>query len=664
MSMEYTKNMKLLVIGGNGYIGSRLSRELSKEYSVTNVSRSPASYNRDILFYQTNLANLSTETMEVYDVIVFTTHVNEPGVFAKFVDRCPATILFIYFSTAAIYNEVSNNYIENKKACEQILLDSTLTNVSILRLGTVSGYSFKPRMSVMNTMVRDANHSKIISVLNGHVKKAILGFNDLTRAVRAIIRNNGTPKKIYDIGSFNTTVKSLAMSLSDILGCFIEEKIVGDLFDYEFTLNTVPFTQETSLDFHDTILTIVQDTLHYDTDGNSTFIYSCRCCKSDKLKLILDLGMQPLANNCHIPNQDKMPEKYPLAVYVCESCFHCQLSYVVDPKVIFDHYLYVSGTTKTMRDFFKANALFIDEGQENTQKTVLDIACNDGSQLNELKLLGWDTYGVDPASNLYDITSKEHKIINDYWCERVAKKLHMKFDVVLAQNVFAHVHDVDEFLQACKSVMVEHSKLYIQTSQATMIEKSEFDTVYHEHLSFFNTNSMKHVVEKNDLHLNDVQITEVHGNSYIFEILLNKNKIHERVMNQMEKEKSHGYYNMQRYLKYGLNCVVNIKRKREYIQSLPNRVVGYGACAKANTLFNAMKITNRDIEFIIDDNPLKQGRYTPGTNIPIVAQVVLDDEKDGCGEITLIVLAWNYYAEIVQKVNHYNFKCIININDI
>ena len=197
------------------------------------------------------------------------------------------------------------------------------------------------------------------------------------------------------------------------------------------------------------------------------------------------------------------------------------MSESVAPEILFKNYKYVSGTSQTGKDFFKWNADFIHNYVGRPGK-ILDIACNDGTQLDFFKELGWETYGVDPATNLVPIALKNgHNVICDFWNEHISKKLPI-IDVITAQNVFAHTQYVDEFLQACKLVMDDNTSLFIQTSQKNMIINNEFDTTYHEHISFYNTKSMKTLVERNGLFLNRVLEAEIHGNSYIFEI----NKFH------------------------------------------------------------------------------------------------------------------------------------------
>jgi 2-polyprenyl-3-methyl-5-hydroxy-6-metoxy-1,4-benzoquinol methylase len=213
---------------------------------------------------------------------------------------------------------------------------------------------------------------------------------------------------------------------------------------------------------------------------NYKTITECRCCKCKNLKEVLDLNTQPLANSYH--DGDAELEKYPLKLNVCTECFHSQLSVVVDPDEMYKNYLYRSGTPKTFNEYCEWFASFVEQNIERVGN-VLDIACNDGTQLDKFKSRGWKTFGIDPAENLHQYSSKTaDKIVVSYFNKDSIKSLgEVSFNAITAQNVFAHTDDIDLFLQDCKIIMNDDTKLFIQTSQADMIEEGQFDTIYHEH---------------------------------------------------------------------------------------------------------------------------------------------------------------------------------------
>ena len=378
----------------------------------------------------------------------------------------------------------------------------------------------------------------------------------------------------------------------------------------------------------------------------------CVCCDSENINLLLDLNKQPLANSYH--DNSKELEKYPLGVNLCQDCYHIQLTDVVNPDLLFKDYLYVSGTTKTLRDNFKWFADFVLEYAANCRwnwpnpriNSVLDVACNDGSQLNCFKSKqAIETFGIDPAENLYELSSKNHDVICDYFDSDLYDRT---FDVVIAQNVFAHNSNPKKFLDDCEEIMHDHSFLFIQTSQSEMILNNQFDTIYHEHVSFFNVNSFNELVKRTNLQLIDVIKTPVHGISYLF--ILSKHPYNEqKIKNEIEVERQRGLLSQKTYGNYREN-VLKIGRNFRRVVSEYRRdgykIVGYGAAAKGMTFLN---FTNIKLDVIIDDNELKQNLYTPGTNVVIKSNSFLKQYKER-DRILFIPLAWNFYDEIRKRI--------------
>lgn len=375
-------------------------------------------------------------------------------------------------------------------------------------------------------------------------------------------------------------------------------------------------------------------------------IDKCRCCDSD-VESLLDLKEQPLANSYH-ENQETLPN-YPLELNLCPKCFHLQLSVVVDPDLMFRNYLYVSGTTETLKDYFNFFARFTIERFKNyfdmKPMNVLDIACNDGTQLNYYKNYGLKTLGIDPAENLFEESSKNHTIVCDYF---PSDKFETKFSLIVAQNVFAHTHDIYNFLLGCSNILDDKGIIYIQTSQANMVSKNEFDTTYHEHLSFFNSLSMKTIVERANLKLNNVFKFDIHGTSYIFEI--SKSVLDSNLDSVLESEKNRGLYNKETYITFADNARTishNLKNTISEYRDKGFKIVGYGAAAKGMTLLNFADIK---LDFIIDDNPLKHDLFTPGQNIPIKSINLLEN-FDTNDKVLFLPLAWNFFDEIKKRIS-------------
>jgi 2-polyprenyl-3-methyl-5-hydroxy-6-metoxy-1,4-benzoquinol methylase len=353
--------------------------------------------------------------------------------------------------------------------------------------------------------------------------------------------------------------------------------------------------------------------------------------------------------NSFITDLEQEELKFPLVLNLCNNCTHLQLSHAVNPDLLFKNYLYVSGTSQTLREYFDWFANFTLKYFAITPRSVLDIACNDGSQLDSYKRAGLKTYGIDPAENLYELSSQNHTVICDYFTQRHTGELrNRKLDIITAQNVFAHNSYPLEFLQICKDIMHDESVLFIQTSQSDMVKNNEFDTIYHEHLSFFNTASMDALVTRAGLNLIDVVKTPIHGNSYVFVIgKSSSNRTH--VDQQLRIEREQGLQNLQTYSDYADKCVEVVHNLNDTImhyRMLDYYIIGYGAAAKGMTLINFGEL---HLDYIIDDNPLKQGRYCPGSHIPVVSIDVLDSLPKNI-KVAFVPLAWNFFAEIRSKI--------------
>ena len=377
----------------------------------------------------------------------------------------------------------------------------------------------------------------------------------------------------------------------------------------------------------------------------------CLCCDSSDLELLLDLNNQPLANSYHT-NDLFLPE-YPLGVNLCKKCYHIQLTHIVNPDLLFKDYLYVSGTSQTMRDHFEWFSNFVIEYAN--PKSVLDIACNDGSQLDCFKNKGIETFGIDPAENLYNLSSKNHNVICDYFNK---DSYNRKFDVIVAQNVFAHNKNHKKFLDDCSNIMHDDSYLFIQTSQAEMVQNNQFDTIYHEHVSFFNSNSMNELAKRTDLNLIDIIKTSIHGISYLF-VFSKKNINKYLVENLIDVERTRGLLSNKLYDEYKQNIQSVVKDFKNTINEYKDKgfkIVGYGAAAKGMTFLNFADTT---LDIIIDDNPLKQNLYTPGTNILIKSVDYIKTYKPE-EKILYVPLAWNFYNEIKERI----LKVRDNSNDL
>jgi SAM-dependent methyltransferase len=370
---------------------------------------------------------------------------------------------------------------------------------------------------------------------------------------------------------------------------------------------------------------------------------------------------QPLANSYSKTQEEaqwKLPV-FPLRVKHCPHCDHVQLTHAVDPDLMFAHYDYVSGTSMTMRKHFSWFANYATEVFEMyagmRAQTVLDIGCNDGSQLDAFIDMA-ETYGVDPAENLVPLARKKgHDVYCGYFNDGFARfSIPSSYDILVAQNVFAHNPDPLGFLQTAKQVMNPTSVLLIQTSQADMVLNGEFDTIYHEHMNFFCIKSMWELVNRAGMDLVDVVKCPLHGNSYIFTVRLLDEEVGltrpAHIDNLIDLEERAGIGKPATYQAFDRKTTeIRKGLMHDFIsKSRDYHVVGYGCAAKGMTVLNYVQVAP---EFIIDDSPFKQGKFTPGLGIEIVSSdegfARLDDSSKPA---LFVILAWNFYDEIREKI--------------
>jgi hypothetical protein len=321
-----------------------------------------------------------------------------------------------------------------------------------------------------------------------------------------------------------------------------------------------------------------------------------------------------------------------------------QLGWSVEPNRMFRNYLYVSGTTATLREYFR---WFADMALERAPwaESVLEVACNDGSQLDAFRELGMETYGVDPAENLHMVSSKRHRVACGYMNRDTARTLgREKYDLLVAQNVVAHTPSPLEMLVAIKELMHERSLLFIQTSQADMVKMGQFDTVYHEHISFFCMNSMNQLLRRAGLKMVDAMRVAVHGGSIVF-VASTGGEMSPDAYDDGEEFDARCREGLERFAESAKGTMDAVRDEVELWRGEGWTVAGYGAAAKGNTVLNGGSIS---LDFIVDDNPMKQGLFTPGMRIPILSPE--EGARRAVGRIRWVLLSWNFRDEIEEKI--------------
>lgn len=373
----------------------------------------------------------------------------------------------------------------------------------------------------------------------------------------------------------------------------------------------------------------------------TTKITKCLCCGGN-VSLVHDFGSTPLANTYGVT------DKFPLIVNVCEDCFHLQLGESVDPSILYSDYVYCSGTSGAAIRFFDDFAIFT-AAHCPSAKTVLDIACNDGTQLDAFKKLGLETFGCDPAENISVSTKdKGHKVFVGIFEDM---RIDRTYDIITAQNVIGHSANPVRFMANAARAMHEESKLLIMTSQAEMIPRRECDTVYHEHISYFNVLSMMRLLARAGLVLLDIQMSPFHGTSYVF-IAGKKGIPKSNVWGRIGIEEGNGVYTRSTYALWAGECMKKIARFKQKLQQHRDRKMPiHGLCAAAKGI-SMLNMAGEKLDYIFDSTPLKHWKRASGMTIrPFEDVQKIDDDP-----AAFVVLAWNFYDEVKK-----NFKALRDI---
>lgn len=384
----------------------------------------------------------------------------------------------------------------------------------------------------------------------------------------------------------------------------------------------------------------------------------CRCCGSENLIPYLDLGMIPLANNLCATKEDSIKaQRFPLKVMFCENCGLSQLSEVVDPKVLFSYYTYRSSVNQGYVDHCRNMAKELKRKYELTENSFhIDIAGNDGTLLLEFgKILGHKVLNIDPAENLCDIANERGvRSLAFFWDIDMGNFLFNTADLITATNVFAHLDNVTEFLEACKIALKDEGVIVIENPYwPTTMAGNQFDQVYFEHVSYWSLDPMIALCRKVGLYVTDFSGHEIHGGSYRYEIRKKSNADFDLIEMGFEEYTADDL----------LTWAESIKSIRDSInsgvKSLSGSVVGFAASAKGNTLLNYCGIDHTVIDFICDETPEKIGKYSPGTGIPIKGlEDIIEAQPD-----YILILSWNFKEHIMEKLRPLcpNSKFIIPI---
>jgi 2-polyprenyl-3-methyl-5-hydroxy-6-metoxy-1,4-benzoquinol methylase len=401
---------------------------------------------------------------------------------------------------------------------------------------------------------------------------------------------------------------------------------------------------------------------------------NCRFCNASLNKVFIDLGESPPSNSfLNAADLNKPEARYPLKVYVCESCFLVQIGELKKATDIFSNeYAYFSSFSTTWLAHAKQYVdMMIGRFHFDQKSKVIEIASNDGYLLQYFKQHNIPVLGIEPTANTAKVAiEKGIDTITDFFGVKLANKLASegkKADLLLGNNVLAHVPDINDFVKGLKLVLNPTGVITMEFPHLVqLVENSQFDTIYHEHFSYLSFSVVVKIFAQNGLEMFDVEEIPTHGGSlriYAKHKEDSSKLISEKVKLLLDKEN-----------KLGVNSIVyyaNFQQKIDTIKTSflkflheakkqGKKVCGYGAAAKGNTLLNYCDITSELITFVVDASPHKQSKYMPGSKIPVVSEQTIKDTHPDY----IVIFPWNIKDEIIKQllyIRGWNGKFVVVI---
>ena len=385
---------------------------------------------------------------------------------------------------------------------------------------------------------------------------------------------------------------------------------------------------------------------------------ACRSCGYTELKNVLSLGRTPLANALLTTQQLSEPEgTYPLELVFCPHCSLVQITETVPPEKLFREYVYLSSFSETMLRHAEAlSTVLIGSKHLGADSLVVEVASNDGYLLRYYKRAGVPVLGIEPATNIARVAEQRGiQTICDFFNDDLAVELvgeGYKADVIHAHNVLAHVPDLNGFVRGLRHLLKEAGTIVIEVPYVKdMIDRCEFDTVYHEHLSYFSLTALNALFARNDLTIQKLERLPIHGGT-LRVYAGHEPTQDESVVQLLHEEKEHGLGELNFYSGFG----AMVERLRDELVTLlrdlkaqDKRIAVYGASAKCTTLLNYCGLGRETLDYVVDRSSVKQGLYTPGTHLKIHApEKLLEDMPD-----YVLLLTWNFADEILEQQSEY-----------
>ncbi len=391
--------------------------------------------------------------------------------------------------------------------------------------------------------------------------------------------------------------------------------------------------------------------------------HRCRSCGSTHSHPVIDLGLQPLANNLLRPEDLSKPEpRFPLAVFVCGDCWLMQITDTVPPIDLFSDYIYFSSFSDAMlRHARAAVQKHIMEKKLGADSFVIEIASNDGYLLKNFVKAGVPCLGFEPAANIAEVAQKNGVATHcEFFGQSTAAGLRDqkgRADLILGNNVFAHAPDTNDFVAGAAELIKPHGWVVFEFPYGVeMIEKVEFDTIYHEHVYYLTLTPLIPLFARHGLDVFHIERLPIHGGSLrLYACKKGVEAIHSSVKQTLEAEttqgvRSAGYY--QRFSEQAERVKTDLITFLGEQKQAGKRVAAYGASAKGSTLLNYVGEAAKNLEFIADRSTYKQGRLSPGQHVPIVAAEELAIRRPDYAAL----LVWNFAEEVMAQQHEFRAK--------
>lgn len=385
---------------------------------------------------------------------------------------------------------------------------------------------------------------------------------------------------------------------------------------------------------------------------------NCRICSGSNLKEVLSLGDTPLANSLlKDPSEKAVEQRFPLKLVRCADCSLVQITETVSPEILFSSYVYCSSFADTTLKSAESLVMkLLWKRKLSSKNLAAEIASNDGYLLQYYMREGINVLGIEPAQNIAAMArQKGINTVCDFFGKELASKLvaqGQQADVVHANNVLAHVADLNGLVAGLHEFLKPEGLAVIEVPYLKpMLDNTEFDTIYHEHLCHFSLTALDRLFSSHKLYINDVEQLEIHGGSLRL-FIEKKEARNEAVKNLLEQERNDGVHDERYYASFSRN-VENLKaellKMLKSLRAEGKRVAVYGASAKGSTLMNYFGIDKQLVDYVVDRSTVKQGHYTPGTYLPIYGPDKLVSDKPDY----VVLLTWNFADEILEQQAEY-----------